>query len=310
MISNCKVAVTSRSFSLNPVLREELLERYPNTKFNDEGRSLSGKDLIEFLWGAEKAITALERIDEDVVAALPELKVIGKYGVGTDMIDKAALRKHGVRFGWTGGVNRRSVAELTIAMMISLLRHLPYARDEVLAGRWRQIWGHELGQQQVGILGCGHVGKEVARLLKAFGCEVIAHDLLDFPEFYAQHQIRPVSFDELVTEFDILTVHVPLDASTRGMLGEEQLRRMKPGAMLINVARGGIVDERVLKQLLQDGHIGGAAFDVFEVEPPDDMELLSLPNFMVTPHIGGSSKEAILAMGRAAIDGLDHNEIP
>lgn len=305
-----RVAVTSRSFSKHPVLRAELLAQYPNTKFNDAGLSLNGDALVEFLQGIEKAITALERIDESILSRLPNLKVIGKYGVGTDMIDQSALAKYGVRLGWTGGVNRKSVAELAIAMMISLLRHLPYARDEVLAGRWRQIRGYELGQRRVGILGCGHVGKEVAILLKAFGCEVLAHDLLDFLEFYSQHKIRAVSFDELLAESDILTIHVPLDDSTRRMLGVEQLKRMKPGIMLINVARGGIVDEGAMKQMLQKKHIGGAAFDVFEVEPPEDMELLSLPSFMVSPHIGGSSEEAVLAMGRAAIDGLDHNEMP
>jgi len=310
MSNPCKVAVTSRSFSRNPVLRGELLERYPNTRFNDEGKSLAGDELVAFLQGAEKAITALEKMNESVISRLPGLKALGKYGVGTDMIDMAALRKHGVRFGWTGGVNRRSVSELTLAFMISMLRGIPYAREEVRAGRWRQIVGRELSGRTVGIIGCGHVGKDVAQLVKAFGCSVLAHDILDFPEFYRTHDIESVDLDTLLRQADVVTLHVPLDDSTRGMIGAAQLASMKPDAILINAARGGIVDEAALKDCLKHERIAGAAFDVLAVEPPEDEELLSLPNLLLTPHIGGSSEEAILAMGRSAIDGLDRNEIP
>lgn len=305
-----RVAVTSRSFSKHSVLRSELLRKYPNTKFNDAGISLAGDELVKFLCGVEKAITALERIDESVLSQLPDLKVIGKYGVGTDMIDREALRRHGVRLGWVGGVNKRSVSELAIAFMISMLRQVPYARDEVRDGRWRQLVGHELGHQTVGIIGCGHVGKDVAMLLKAFGCHILSHDILDFPTFYREHGIRAVSLDELLEVSDIVTIHVPLDDSTQGMLGRDEISRMKANAILINLARGGIVDEGALKNALTNHGIAGAAFDVFAQEPLADMEMLNLPNFLVTPHIGGSSGEAILAMGRAAIRGLDDNNIP
>nr|NQU57701.1 phosphoglycerate dehydrogenase [Rhodospirillales bacterium] len=119
------VAVASRSFSRHPILRAELLARYPDARFNDEGLSLAGDSLIDFLGGAEKVITALERLDESVFTALPDLKVVSKYGVGFDMIDLDAMTRHGVKLGWTGGVNRRSVAELVISLSIALLRRLP-----------------------------------------------------------------------------------------------------------------------------------------------------------------------------------------
>ncbi len=305
-----QVAVTSRSFSRHPILRAELLEKYPRTRFNDAGKRLSGDMLVNFLHGAEKAITALERVDDTILSKLPMLKVIGKYGVGTDMIDLAALRRHGVRFGWTGGVNRRSVSELAVAMMISMLRLVPFAYDEVRAGRWRQYVGRELGHQVVGIVGCGHVGKDLVRLLQPFGCKVLACDLLNFPEFYREYGVEAVTFDQLLQRADIVTLHVPLDQSTKGMIGMEAFARMKKQALLLNLARGGIVDELALKQALVSKEIAGAAFDVFAVEPPEDTELLHLENFLVTPHIGGSSEEAILAMGRAAIKGLDENDIP
>jgi phosphoglycerate dehydrogenase-like enzyme len=305
-----RVAVTSRSFSRHPVLRAELLARYDSVTFNDDGRSLSGQDLIEFLRGHDRAITALERLTADVFAALPELKVIGKYGVGLDMIDLAAMTQYGVRLGWTGGVNRRSVSELVIASAISLLRHIPRGHEAARHGEWKQLMGRQLTDKVVGIVGCGHIGKDLTLLLKAFGCTVLAHDIRDFPEFYAEHGVRPVGIDSLLAESDIVTLHLPLDASTRGYLSAERLARMKPGALLINAARGGLVDEACVKAMLVDGRLAGAAFDVFAAEPPEDLELIRLPNVLVTPHIGGSAEEAVLAMGRAAIDGLEYNAVP
>lgn len=305
-----RVAVCSRSFSRNAVLRTELLERFTHVTFNETGRQLEGDDLVDFLRGHGKAITALERIDDYVLSRLPELKVIGKYGVGLDMIDMAAMRAYGKRLGWAGGVNRRSVSELVIAFAIAMLRHVPAANREVLSGTWRQHVGGQLSGRTVGIIGCGHVGKDLAQLLQPFGCPILVNDIRDYPDFYEAHGIEPVALEELLARSDLVTLHVPLDASTRGMLDERRLALMKPTAVLLNAARGGLVDEVALKHMLQDKRLAAAAFDVFAVEPPMDMELLSLPNFFATPHIGGSAEEAILAMGRAAIAGLDENDIP
>lgn len=305
-----RVAVCSRSFSRNKVLRAELLQRFAHVTFNDTGRQLEGDDLVEFLRGHDKAITALERIDDYVLSHLPELKVIGKYGVGLDMIDMAAMRAHGKRLGWSGGVNRRSVSELVIAFAIAMLRHVPAANREILSGTWQQHVGGQLSGRTVGIIGCGHVGKDLVQLLQPFGCPILVNDIREYPDFYEAHGIKPVTLEELLAQSDVVTLHVPLDGSTRGMLDERRLELMKPTAVLLNVARGGLVDEVALKHMLQDKRLAAAAFDVFAVEPPVDQELLSLPNFLATPHIGGSAQEAILAMGRAAIDGLDINEIP
>jgi phosphoglycerate dehydrogenase-like enzyme len=304
------IAVASRSFSQHPVLRAELSERYSDVRFNDEGRALADEALIEFARGRRKLITALERIDESILSALPELEVISKYGVGTDMLAKPALIRHGIRLGWTGGVNKRSVTELAIAFMISLLRQVPQATREVREGVWKNRRGKQLTDRTVGIIGCGNIGKDLIPILRAFGCTVLAHDILDFPDFYAAHQVEPVGLEELLRRSDIVSLHVPLDDSTRNMLSAERLALLKPGAVLINTARGGLVDEVALKALLKDGCLAGAGFDVFATEPSVDMELLRLPNFLATPHIGGSSEEAILAMGRAAIKGLEDNEIP
>ncbi|MCH7935548.1 MAG: phosphoglycerate dehydrogenase [Proteobacteria bacterium] len=305
-----RVAVCSRSFSRHPVLRRELKDRYPEVTFNDEGRVLAGEELIRFLKGHEKAITALETLDATLFAAVPELKAVSKYGVGCDSIDLDAMAAAGVRLGWTGGTNKRSVSELVISFAVQLLRHLPQARAEVLDGVWRQHVGRQLSKRTVGIVGYGHVGKDLGRLLRAFGCKVLAHDILDFPDFYAESGVEPAGLEELLRQSDVVTLHLPFDETTANILSAERLALMKPDAVLINTARGGLVDEEALKGALKDGRLLGAAFDVFATEPPEDQELLNLPNFIVSPHIGGSAEEAILAMGRAAIEGLEKNQIP
>ncbi|MEO8034083.1 MAG: phosphoglycerate dehydrogenase [Acidobacteriota bacterium] len=299
-----RIAVASRSFSKHPILRAELLERFANVTFNDAGVSLKGEELVAFLRGHERAITALERLDEAVLAALPELRAISKYGVGLDMLDLDAMARRGVLLGWTGGVNKRSVAELVLAAAINLLHGAAVGTAEVKGGKWRQVPGRQLTGKTVGIIGCGHIGKEVVRVMASFACTILANDPIDYADFYAESGVRPVSLEMLLRESDVVTLHTPLDATTRNLLSRERLVAMKQGAVLINMARGGLVDESALREQLLEGRLAGAAFDVFEAEPPSDGALLALPNFLPTPHIGGSSDEAILAMGRAAIEGL------
>jgi D-3-phosphoglycerate dehydrogenase len=305
-----KVAVCSRSFSRNLKLRAELLARYSNVTFNDFGVQLDGDGLVDFLRGHSKAIIGLESMDQYVLSSLPELKVIGKYGVGLDSIDLNAMNRFGKFLGWTGGVNRRSVSELVVAFAISMLRHIPAANREILSGTWRQHVGGYLSGKTVGIIGCGHVGKDLVGLLKAFDCHILVYDIKDQSEFYASNEIQAVSLSELLEQSDIISLHVPLDSSTQNILNVNNLLLIKSTAILINTARGGLIDESALKSMLIEGRLAGAAFDVFAVEPPSDNELLSLRNFLATPHIGGSADEAILAMGRSAIDGLDINAVP
>ncbi|MGE4293548.1 MAG: phosphoglycerate dehydrogenase [Desulfovibrio sp.] len=310
MNTTAKVAVASRSFSKHPDLRREMQARYANVTFNETGRSLSGEELVGFLRGHDMAVTALERLTDELFAALPELKIIGKYGVGLDMIDFAALEKHGVKIGWTGGVNKRSVSELVVSFAIALLHRVPEGHHHVRGGGFKQLKGRQLTGRTVGIIGCGHVGKDLTLLLKAFNCTVLANDILDFPDFYAEHNVQPVGLEELLQRSEVVTLHTPLDDSTRGILNAQRLNLMRRDAVLINIARGGLIDEAELKAMLMDGRLAGAAVDVFSPEPPEDMEFLNLPNVIVTPHIGGSSEEAILAMGLAAIDGLEHARLP
>ena len=304
------VAIASRSFSKHPILRSKVLEIYPDAKFNDKGLSLSGDSLVEFLSGHEKAITALEVIDDSILSKLPNLKVIGKYGVGLDMIDLHAMKDRGVKLGWTGGVNKRSVSELVISFSIYLLHRVAFANAEVRNGEWYQVKGRQLSDCTFGIVGCGHVGKDLVKLLKPFGCNILAHDIIDFKEFYQENNITSVGLDELLQKSDVVTLHLPKNDSTNNILNKDRLQMLRKDAILINLARGGLLDESALKKILSEKNIAGAALDVFSVEPPIDTDFAHLDNVLITPHIGGSTEEAILAMGLAAIDGLENAKNP
>src|SRR5450755_1683880 len=170
------VAVTSRSFSRDRRLREELLSRYSDVRFNDDGRSLAGPDLIHFLAGRRAAITALERIDDDVLRAVPSLTVVSKIGVGVDMLDLQAFERRGVRLVRAEGTNSRSVAELALLLTLGVFRRIPEVDAGVRAGTWTQPRGRELTGKTVGIVGLGHAGREMAHLVHAFDCQVLAAD--------------------------------------------------------------------------------------------------------------------------------------
>ena len=296
------VAVASRSFSRNEVLRAELLERYERVTFNDEGLSLEGDTLVDFLAGHPLAITALEKIDEAILVRLPELQAISKVGVGIDMLDLDAMERHDVRLAWSRGTNARSVSELTLALMLALLRHLPTVTHLVRDGEWRQVQGGTLTGRTVGIVGFGHVGRDLAGLLGAFSCRVLAYDVAPLVDRFAH--VEQASLHALLAASEIVTLHTVLNEDTRNLLDRERIGAMRRGALLVNTSRGGLVDEGALYEALSAGDLGGAALDVFSSEPPGDHPLLSLDQVIATPHIGGSTREAVLAMGRAAIDGL------
>lgn len=308
-----RVAVPAISFCQQEELVALLHSRYPDAKVNTEciPRWRSEQDTIEYLQGYDAAIVSFEPINERVLAALPGLQVVSKLGVGLDRIDPAAMRRHGVRLGWTPGVNRRAVAELTLGLMLAALRNvLPLNRAMRAAERPLQKLGRQLSGRVVGIHGCGNIGQEVVRLLQPFECEILACDIRDYAAFYDEHRVTPVSMDEMLQRSEIVSIHLPVTGLTRGLYDAAMLARLRPDAVLVNTARGRIVDEAALRELLATGRIAGAAFDAFALEPPQDDVLLGLPNFIATPHIGASTAEARWAMGTTAIEGLTDNFLP
>jgi len=295
------IAVTSRSFSRDDRLRDELLSRYTDVRFNDEGRSLAGADLVGFLEGRHAAITGLERIDDEVLRRVPSLMIISKIGVGVDMLDLDAFARHGVRLARTEGTNSRSVAELALLLILGLLRRIPEVQDGLRAGRWEQPRGRELTGKAVGIIGLGYVGRELASLLAAFGCDVRA---VEAHPRVVPPSVELTDLDTALMESDIITLHVPLTPETAKLIGARELGLMKHDAIVINTARGGLIDEAALLDALDSDRLGGAGLDVLAGEPPADDTLLRHGRVFATSHIGGSTAEAVYAMGRAAIEGL------
>ncbi|GAB2695494.1 phosphoglycerate dehydrogenase [Aliiglaciecola aliphaticivorans] len=306
MDNSTKIAVCSRSFSQNSVLKKELLQKFSNVKFNETGSSLSGEQLVDFLADVDGAVIALEYIDETLLSKVENLKFIGKYGVGLDKLDLPAMSRFGVKMGWTPGVNSRAVAELTLALSLDLVRKISESRQVVNSGDWTQIKGKQLSTATVGILGFGHVGSKVAALMNAFGAKVIANDKQDLRSVMQEQGVEPVDFETLIKNSDVLCLHIPHNVANHHTIGESEMLNMKPGSYIVNTARGGLIDENALLDMLKSGQIGGAALDVLEIEPPVNNALLGRDDVIVTSHIGGSSEEAILAMGRAAIDGLSN----
>ena len=305
-----KIVVASRSFARNPALRAELLAKYSDVTFTESAEVIGGAELVALLRGHDRAIVGLERVDDEILSEVPELKIISKYGVGLDAIDVEAIRRRGIRLAWTGGVNRRSVSELTLSFAIAILHRVPETSVALRSGQWSKLIGQQLTGRTFGIIGCGFVGQDLVKLLEPFDCRVLAHDIRDYAEFYRRHRVTPAPLGQLLAESDIVSLHVPLDRTTKGMIGAAELAAMRKGSFLINAARGGLIDEDALADALRSGHLAGAACDVFQMEPEPSPRLVQLPNFLGTPHIGGSTAEAQLAMGRAAIEGLETARIP
>lgn len=258
--------------------------------------------MIGFLKDADAAMLGRDLIDADLIRALPKLKMISKYGVGMDNVDQEALRQANIELRVTFGTNKRSVAELTLGFMIGLCHNM--LSEKLKAGFWKREGGQELSGKTVGIIGCGNVGQELVRLLQPFRCQVKVLDIADRSEFCRQYGAVETEFDDLIHTADIVTLHVPLTKDTVSLINKSVFAKMKPSAFLVNTSRGRVVNQEDLHQALVSGNIAGAGLDVFWQEPPTDIGFLQLSNLMVTPHIGGNAKEAVEAMGRAAIQNL------
>ena len=304
-MNSAPIAVLSRTFSRHEVLRAELQVRWSDIRFNDGGTTLAGAELVEFLRDRERAIVALEKIDRALLAQLPGLRVISKYGVGCDNIDLQACAELGVRVGWTGGVNRLAVAEFTLALIIGALRRIGEGVLQLHGDGFQQLLGRQLSGRTLGIIGCGFVGSELVRLLQPFGCWLLVHDIRDLSRYCAEVGAEAVDLPTLLRQAEVITLHVPATPATRNLIDAAALHLVRPDAVLINTARGGIVDEAALYAALVEKRLAAAALDVHAVEPPADRRLARLPNVLATPHMAASSEEARLAMGRAAIEGLE-----
>jgi D-3-phosphoglycerate dehydrogenase len=269
----------------------------------DEAGTLGEAELVRRIGDYEGLIVrSATKVTRAAIAASARLEVIGRAGAGVDTIDVAAATERGVVVMNTPGGNTTAVAEHTMALLLSLARRVPAADASLKAGRWekQRLQGVELFGKVFGVLGLGRIGSEVARRALGFRMHVIAYDPYLTREAAQRLGVESVELDELLARADFLSIHTPLTGDTRHLLGEAELARVKPGARIINCARGGIVEETALARAIRSGRIAGAAVDVFEEEPPPaDHPLLGLDQVIVTPHLGAATDEAQTAVALA-----------
>jgi phosphoglycerate dehydrogenase-like enzyme len=302
-LNECHVLVTPTSYGQQDAgLRTELEALVGRVTYNETGKPLSSAQLAALLPGVDGYIAGLDAIDAAALAAADWLRVIARYGVGTDNVDRAAARARGIVVTNTPGANAGAVAELAVALLLLLARPIISAAAATRAGGWPRTAGLSLGGKTVGLVGFGAIGRAVARLLAGFDCRLLAADPQCDVAMAALLGVTPVALDELLAAADFVSLHAPLTPETRGMVDAAFLARMKPGAALVNTARGELIDEAALREALVAGHLRGAALDAFASEPPPaDHPLLALPNVIATPHMGAHTDGATTTMGRMAM---------
>lgn len=305
---NSSIAVTSRSFSKNEELKRKLKSHFSNVKFNDSGANFSDDDLIKFLQNCEGAIVSEDNLNREVIEQLPHLKVVSKFGVGTDTIDMKYLKKKNIKFHWKPGLNSTSVAELTIGFLILTLRGAITANRKMLKGDWvKPTFSKELSEIKLGLIGYGNVGKKIADFLQVHKTKILVHDPYLKKDLILPKNLSRVTFKKILKDSDVVSLHLPLNSKTKNLIKKEEIDYMKKGAILLNLSRGGIVEENALIDALKKKKIAAAAFDVFDKEPKFNKKLVNLDNFFSTPHIAGTSSSSTLKLGISAIEGLALN---
>ncbi len=299
----CRVLVTPTSFGRHdPALKETLESKVGEVVYNPLQRPLKSVELQALIGEVDGWIAGLDEIDASVIATARNLRVIARYGVGIDRVDLTAASRAGIVVANTPGANASAVAELTIGLMLALARNLTSADRATRQGEWPRLNGLSLHGKTIGLVGFGAIGQAVARRLSGFSCRILAHDPLLTPELAQRAGIESAPIDHLIATADIVSLHLPVLPETVRMVGRDFLERMKPGAFLVNTARGELIDEQALLAALETGHLRGAALDCFSSEPPGaDHPLFQLPQVIITPHTGAHTDQATNQMGWMAI---------
>lgn len=307
-----KILVTPTSFlnSVNDEARKKIENFATEVVYNDLKRPLQGEEIIERAAGISGYLAGIDYITADIIEKLPDsLKVISRYGIGYDRIDIAAARKKGILVTNTPGANSNAVCELAFGMMLSAARKIPEMDRMIRANQWHSTNGIELNGKTLGIIGLGAIGKRLAVRARAFEMNVLAYDPFIDRTFAERNQISagddPKFFARLIQSSDFISLHLPITQDTFHIINKEQIEQMKKGVILINTARGGLIDEDAALSALHSGKIGVLALDAYEAEPlPADSPLILEPNVILTPHTGAHTVEANQAMGMQSVDNL------
>ena len=304
-MSRLTVLVTTRSFGREvPEPMERLKREGIRILEWREGSGLSENDLVAKVTQADAWIVAFHPVGATLMDAAPRLRIIAKHGVGVDNIDIPAATARGIVVTTAPSANDQAVADLTMALLLALLRRIPEANASVKAGGWERFLGFGLNGKIMGVLGFGRIGQNVARRAKGFGVELIGADPAWPEEAASGIGIRRVTPDRLFAQSDVISLHVPLTAETSGLIDEAAIARMKPRVWIVNTSRGKIVNEKAIYEALVSGKVAGYATDVFEMEPPVGSPLLGLPNVIASPHMGTHTRESLALMGRRAADAV------
>jgi len=278
-------------------LDEEGIEKLEKAGFEVDTKSNISNDELKKIVSNYEALIVRSRtkVTKEILEAGTQLKLVGRAGAGLDNVDVETAEKRGVKVLNTPEAPAEAVAELTTGLILALARSIPSADKAMKEGRWtkKDLIGWELKGKTLGTIGLGNIGERVARLAKGFGMKIlITKRTPPDPALLKELEAEFVSLHDLLTRSDVVTIHVPYTPQTRHMIGEKELKLMKKGAYLINTSRGSIVNEEALLKALQSRRLGGAALDVYEVEPPTNWTLMKLPNVVCTPHIGAQTIEA------------------
>jgi D-3-phosphoglycerate dehydrogenase len=293
--SRDRVLITTRTFQkMRGAHWDTLEEAGLETVTSGLDEALNERQLIERLPGIAALICGMDEVTGQALEAADELRVISMNGVGLDRIDVDAATRRGIVVTCTPGTNADSVADLTLALMLAQARQIPRHDRTLRQGDWSRRGGRELRGQHLGLVGLGAIGKKVALRALAFGMTVQAYDPYVDVAFCREHGIRVSDWATTLRTSDILSLHLPVTVDTLGLIDQEALAAMKSGAVLINTARGELVDEAALIEALESGHLGGAGLDAFSPEPPAPSPLWAMEQVVLTPHLGGNTREAAL----------------
>ena len=290
-----KVLITPRGFAKCGLEEVERMRKLGvDVDYNDTGKPYSAETFLEKAKDADGIIVGVDDMHDEILKQLPNLKVVCKFGVGTDNIGVGYCKEHGIFVGRTVGSNSLSVAEHVAALMFCDAKLLYKTIREVKGGQWNKYTGIELSGKTLGIVGFGAIGKCLSNIARGIGMDVLAYDVMHISgEVAAAHGVKVATLDEIIENADYISLHVPLLDSTRNMISTDEFKRMKKNACVLNAARGGVVDEDALYEALTSGEIRSAAFDVFTTEPPaPGCKLLGLDNFILTSHTASRTNEA------------------
>ena len=300
-----KILVTPRSYGKDmPALFEQLRAAGCEVVRNTTGGILEKEQMKVLLADCTGVIVGVDPLDAEVLACAPGLKAVAKYGVGVDNIDLDYCRAHGIRVSRTAGANSEAVADYAMALMLAVARRVPLIDGKCRAMNWGKITTRDVSHATLGLLGLGAIGKHVAKRAQGFGMKVIAYDVFWNEEYAAANGIEYAEPETIFRTADFISLHLPLTPETKNYVGERELSMMKPDAVLINTARGGLVDEEALLRALQERRIYGAGLDAFAHEPPKNPAWLALDNAVLGSHCAASTVGATRNMGRMATDNL------